>query len=114
MNCSIGWIEIPAPDLEGACAFYSGIFGWAIEDYSPAYKVFRSANMSGGLNQHGRPTDDGIRVSITVESIDATLERIAREGGAIVRSKHEIPGGFGFTAMFKDPNGNVLELWAES
>ncbi len=114
MNCQIGWIELPAPDLEAACEFYSIIFGWTIKDYSPTYRVFQSGNISGGLNQTGRPADDGIRVSVTVESINATLQKIVREGGAVVREKYEIPGGFGFTAMFKDPNGNVLELWSET
>ncbi|MBC8385529.1 MAG: VOC family protein [Candidatus Cloacimonetes bacterium] len=113
MNCKIEWIEIPAPDLEKAKEFYSAIFGWKISEYSPDYLIFESGNMNGGMYKNRQPSDNGICFSITVQSIEETLNKIVKLGGQLVKEKYKIGKGLGFYASFSDPNGNVLELWAE-
>ena len=112
-KCKIEWIEIPAPDLEKAKEFYSEIFGWEISEYSSEYLIFKAGNINGGLNKNKKPCSDGIGFSITVADINETLKNIVKLGGEIVKEKYNLGNGLGFCACFKDPNGNVLELWSE-
>ena len=49
-------------------------------------------------------------VTIDVEDIDAALEKIESLGGATVVPRMPV-GEMGFTAYFKDTEGNVLGLW---
>jgi len=109
--CKIEWIQIPAPDLEKARVFYSSLFGWEIEEYSPDYLIFKSGSVQGGFSKDARPCDSGITFSITVGDIPETLKKVVSAGGKVVKEKTEIGGGF--FASFKDPNGNTVELWSE-
>ena len=111
--CKVEWFTIPSPDLKQAKSFYGEIFGWTFEEYSPTYIVFKTGNISGGLVQEHKPQEGGISVSITVDDITETLKHIQNAGGEIVVDKMEIAGGFGHCAVFKDPNGNQLELWSK-
>ena len=111
--CKIEWLVIPAPDLEKAKKFYSGVFSWEISELSPDFWLFKSGNLSGGLSQSTKPAPEGVTFSITVDDIPTVLGRIVEAGGVLIREKYEIGGGFGFSAVFRDPNGNLLELWSE-
>jgi len=111
--CKIEWLVIPAPDLEKAKEFYSSVFGWEISEFSPDFWIFKSGTLSGGLSRGMEPAEEGVTFSITVDDILTALDRIETVGGIPVRGKYEIGGGFGFSAVFRDPNGNLLELWAE-
>lgn len=110
--CKVEWLEIPAPDLERAGAFYSTVFGWQISRFSSDYWVFQAGNLHGGLMKNRPVSDDGIRFSITVEEITAVLREIEAAGGEIIREKYNLGEELGFCALFKDPNGNRIELWS--
>jgi predicted enzyme related to lactoylglutathione lyase len=47
-----------------------------------------------------------------VDDIGAYLERAAALGGATVVPPTDLPGGFGKFAIFTDPDGNQVGLWA--
>jgi predicted enzyme related to lactoylglutathione lyase len=49
-------------------------------------------------------------VTVDVEDIDATLEKIQSLGGSTVLPRQEI-GTMGWTAYFRDTEGNVVGLW---
>jgi predicted enzyme related to lactoylglutathione lyase len=49
-------------------------------------------------------------IVVDVGSIDAALARIEELGGSVVVPKQPV-GVMGFSAYFKDPDGNVLGLW---
>jgi predicted enzyme related to lactoylglutathione lyase len=51
----------------------------------------------------------GICPYVYVEDVDATLARIAQQGGAVVREPY--PEGDLWVATFRDPSGNVLGVW---
>lgn len=113
----ICYVEIPAPDLEKASSFYSAVFDWTVTpsnlNDSP-YWEFRSGDrgMTGGLVQNRPPRAGGALFYLNVTDIENTLNHIERAGGTVVRKKFEIGGGHGFSALFKDPNGNELGLFA--
>ena len=115
MKTKIEWLEIPAPDLEKAKIFYSTVFEWTMEEFTPDFCVFNLDGFHGGLNKNRKPITkpDGIIFSISVDDINATLANIVNHGGKIIEEKYEIGKDIGFAAMFSDPNGNHIELWSK-
>ncbi|MCF7792375.1 MAG: VOC family protein [Candidatus Cloacimonetes bacterium] len=109
----IEWIVLPARNLQKAKEFYSKIFGWKITNYTKDFWLFDADTIHGGFDPNLNSYNDGIRFSITVDDIIETLEEIENSGGKTIKEKFEIAPGFGYCAQFKDPNGNVLELWSE-
>jgi hypothetical protein len=108
-------VEIPAPDLAKAKVFYEKVFGWKVTaPPGSSYWMFAAGEMSGGLDQDGKVADEGVMLYLKVADIPATLTKIAAAGGAIVKDKTEIGGGYGFYACFRDPNGNRLALWCRN
>lgn len=112
---TITHIEIPAPDLKKAIAFYSGLFNWQIEMRPPGeYAFFRIIGTEGGgsLDASLQPAAEkqGVQVTIDVEDINEKLVAIKKLGGKIILEKTAIPGGHGYYACFCDPNGNYLQL----
>lgn len=111
--CKIEWLTIPAPDLDAAKTFYERVFGFSVSKYSERFWVFKSGTLSGGLDAELTPNGEGIGFSITVPAIDKALEAIKREGGRIINPGYSLGAGAGYCAKFKDPNGNVLELYSD-
>ncbi len=58
-NGAIGHVEIPAEDLQAARAFYSGVFGWTVNDVPgmDSFLLFDDGGFGGGLN--GYPPKHG-------------------------------------------------------
>ena len=110
--CNIEWITIPAPDIDAAKSFYSNCFGFTYEHYNDSFAVFKSGNLSGGFDQNLVPSDAGIGFSVTVDSMNKTVELVVDNGGSILIPPYEIGPNAGYCAKFSDPNGNVLELYS--
>jgi predicted enzyme related to lactoylglutathione lyase len=111
------YFEIPSPNIEKAGTFYSSIFGWkfTISNLTEnKYWEFSTGEgqLSGGLDSTKSPVEGGVIVYLKVENIDTILTKVEAHGGKVLRSKFNIGGGYGFSAIFKDPNGNVLGLFA--
>jgi predicted enzyme related to lactoylglutathione lyase len=108
-------IEIPSKDLTKNSKFYGDLFGWPITPVSDFnYAMFDSGEGSPG---GGFPPVDGVtnktdRLLVYVESedIEADLKKAESLGGKMLMPKTEIPG-FGWFAVFSDPEGNTLALY---
>jgi uncharacterized protein len=112
---TICYIEIPAPDIEKAGLFYKSVFGWGVKasDLTTSrYWEFNTGEggLTGGLVEDLPVVDGGVILYLKVADIDAALVKIKACGGTVVREKFDIGGGFGFSALFKDPNQNSLGL----
>ena len=114
--------EVPYDNGERARAFYSDVFGWAIQ-YVP--DVGYNLVQTGPTDDTGMPTEPGYigggmfqrdadigRPIITIEVDDMTkaLAKIAERGGAEVREPQQV-GDMGIAAYFTDSEGNLLGLW---
>jgi len=108
-------LEIPAPDLAKAKAFYTEVFGWETSEppgMEGHYLMFKDhQGIGGGFDPSIEPTDQGANIVLWVEDIEATLKRINDAGGATITEKSAIPG-HGFFANFRDPNGNRLGIYS--
>ena len=114
--------EIPADDQKRARKFYQEALGWRIE---PVPGMDYSMVITTDMDDDGQPAAAGAInggmmaregqitapvITVDVPDIDATLKSVEALGGSVVMPKNEIPG-MGFTAYFKDPEGNVIGLW---
>src|SRR3989304_10490308 len=111
---SICHIELFAHDLKAIAAFYTGLFGWKTNSMDEAYLAWEDAGgMSGGFTTAGAPvTNPAATLYIKGSDIPATLKKIIKAGGVLIKPKTDIGGGHGFYALFRDPAGNNIGLWA--
>ena len=105
-------VEIPAPDLQKARAFYGSVFRRTFEP-SGDYLMFSAGEgkLGGGFSPTEQPQEGGVLLYLRVEDIPAALEAIKAAGGSVVRDKTGI-GEWGFYALVKDTNGTRLGLWS--
>ena len=114
--------EIPADDFSRATNFYMKVFGWEPNpvpgvEYArlltiridEKIKLPRPFEVNGAIIKRTKEIATPV-VTITVNDMDDTLKRIEKEGGKIFVGKKEF-GDRGYTAYFKDTEGNVMGLW---
>ncbi|NVB36958.1 VOC family protein [Pseudenhygromyxa sp. WMMC2535] len=115
LHHAIDYIEICVGDLAAATRFYGQAFGWAFNEYGPAYAGIRKQDGEiGGLRQvEGyKGEGGGPLVILFSEDLQASLAAVEDAGGVVVEPPFEFPGGRRF--HFSDPSGNVLGVWAEA
>jgi uncharacterized protein len=111
-NGKICYIEIPATDIARSADFYQRVFGWSVRRRGDGSTAFDDGvGEVSGTWILGRPPASvpGLMVHIMVDSMDATLDLVAANGGEIVQ-----PVGADapeITAKFRDPAGNVLAVY---
>ena len=118
---AIHWFEIFVSDLDRAVRFYQTVLDLElrreVEDGRPM-SLFASSLQDGVggalVRQPGRePTDGGVLVYLDANGkLDASLARVERAGGRVVRGKTDI-GPPGFIALVRDTEGNLVGLHSE-
>jgi predicted enzyme related to lactoylglutathione lyase len=108
--------EIEADKPEQLAQFYEKVFNWKFEkwagpmDYWMIMTGENELGIDGGLlkkSETSQPVN-----TISVSSIDDYLKNIEENQGTIIGPKRAIPG-VGWTALFKDPGGNIFGLMEE-
>jgi predicted enzyme related to lactoylglutathione lyase len=114
--------EVPYDDADRARAFYSNVFGWAIQpvpefDYNfvqtgpagddgmPGEPGF----IGGGMFQRDGAIDKPV-ITIEVDNMEEALAAVAGAGGAAVGDIQQV-GDMGRAAYFTDSEGNLMGLW---
>lgn len=114
--------EIPADDTSRAREFYSSAFGWKISSVPEmSYAMLMTTpsdetgmpsvpgSINGGMfRREGQLTSP--LVTVDVDDIDASLEKINSLGGSTVQPRQEV-GSMGWAAYFRDTEGNIIGLW---
>ena len=107
--------ELPYDDGGRARKFYEEVFGWQIQGWGemPAYQLATTGSdglgIDGALYQRRQP-DLGVLVYVAVPDVIDALDRAERAGATVVQPKTQI-GGVGYSAVLRDPEGNVLGLF---
>jgi predicted enzyme related to lactoylglutathione lyase len=107
----LSYIQIPARDAEESAAFYEACFGWEIRG-TPEHRTFTDASgelIGAWMTEREISSEPGILPYVSVNGVDAALERIKDNGGAVVRAPY--PEGDLWVATFRDPAGNLLGIW---
>lgn len=106
--------EIGVADRGKAKDFYSQLFDWKINDIPNMDYTIVTAEEKGIGGGFWKPKDDKpyITLYILVDDLQKFLDKAEKLGGKILMEPTEIPE-VGSTAMFEDPDGNMIGLWKE-
>ncbi len=119
--------EIAVDDISRAKKFYESLFGWKTTEMPMPEGGVYVGLQTGPVDEKSKPSEHGyigggmfkrdphlpmssVAIAITVENLDAMLEKVKVAGGTILMGKMEV-GGMGFYAYMKDTEGNVIGLW---
>jgi len=111
------WTDLGTPDISAAVSFYSGLFGWSIEEGENAEQTggYRQAMLRGKpvagvmpLMQEGQPPVWSTYVS--VEDADATAAKVREAGGMVLAEPMDVMD-LGRMAIFVDTTGAAFGIW---
>jgi predicted enzyme related to lactoylglutathione lyase len=123
MSGRVVHFEVPFEDQDRAGSFYTEVFGWQLQTMPEMSYVMVTTGptapqgggpeepgfINGGMLARNAPIGGPVLV-IEVEGIDEALAQVEDRGGTTVQAKVAV-GDMGFSAYFKDPEGNLLGLW---
>jgi uncharacterized protein len=108
------WVDIGTSDVDGAIAFYSGLFGWEIEKGEPEMGHYSMATIDGkavcAIADQQIPGMVVWTTYITVAHVDDTVAKIEKAGGSIVAPAMDVME-FGRMAVASDTAGAIFSLW---
>lgn len=114
----VSWHELMTTDYEAAFEFYSAMFGWEVmEDMdmgkAGTYRLYgRNGRQLGGMmNKPAEMPACCWNYYITVEDIDAGVDKIRQLGGSVMHGPIEVPGGDHVAIAF-DPTGAMVSIHA--
>ena len=122
MSGRVVHFEVPYDDGDRARSFYGDVFGWQIHSMPEMqYDMVSTGPVSdqgmpsepgyvgGGMTQRGELVSRPV-ITIAVDDIDDTLERVRSSGGSAVGEPIPV-GDMGVAAYFQDSEGNLMGLW---
>jgi predicted enzyme related to lactoylglutathione lyase len=107
------WYELMTNDTKAAGKFYSDVVGWSTHempsDGGSVYTTFNlgSAGMAGMMHNPGHTAWVGY---ISVEDVDAHVDKIVEAGGKLWRPATDVPGMLRFAVM-SDPQGAAIVVF---
>ncbi|OCQ23214.1 glyoxalase [Pseudoalteromonas luteoviolacea] len=110
----LNYVEFAANDLSATKAFFNSVFAWEFVDYGPEYTAFSNQGLDGGFykaDMYSHPSGGGALLVFYSNNIQATLDKVVKHGGEIVKPIFDFPGGCRF--HFKEPSGNEFAVWSE-
>ncbi len=111
--------EIHADEPQRAADFYQKLFGWASEKFGDMdYRIVTTGTpnepgIDGAILPRAGGSGDkmiGFVCTIDVPDIDTFIARAEGMGAEQAQPKNEVPG-VGWTAYFKDTEGNVFGMF---
>jgi uncharacterized protein len=118
MGQAVAFFEVTSADHERAQKFYGELFGWqvaadpAMGGYGLVDTGAGEGAIGGGIGPASSPGEAGVKFYVRVDDLDAYLDRAERLGGKRLVPPTDLPGDFGRFAVFTDPDGNQVGLWA--
>jgi uncharacterized protein len=111
------WVDTSQPDPDAAAIFYTGLFGWDVENVMPEgsgkYYIgrLRGGDVAAISSQpEGAGPAAVWNTYIAVESADETAARIRAAGGRILADPFDVMTA-GRMATCADPEGAVFNIW---
>lgn len=110
------WADVTTPDLDSAKRFYTGVFGWELEQLGADHGNYCVARL-GGRSVAGirtTPEDSALPPSWTVylwsDDVDETARRVGSGGGKLLMAPVDVSDA-GRMLMAADPTGAVFACW---
>ncbi len=105
--------EINADKPQRAAKFYGKVFGWKFKKWNGPMEYWmvdtgKGRGINGGMMKRMHPKATTVN-TMTVPSIDNTMDKVKKSGGKIVQDKTVIPG-MGYMSYCTDSEGNAFGL----
>jgi uncharacterized protein len=115
------WVDLQTTDVEGAKAFYGGLFDWKFDDQAMpnggAYSMALVGSDTVAAIAAQSPMQAGMppawNTYLAVDSVDDAVAKAGAAGGVILMPATDIPGA-GRMAFVADPTGAAVGLWQAS
>ncbi len=115
----IGVVTIYADDYDKTVEFYSKFLGFVLKakvGEKGCWGTMGPVNIyieGGNTRTNLQTTSTRSSVALTVDSADATFEELKKGGVELLHSEPQLIGEEDWWFMFKDPAGNILEIFGE-
>lgn len=128
----VTWFSIPADNVEQAKDFYNKAFGWNIQpetketddrysfnialttaDNDAEFNPTKPATINGCIVKKATGITAPI-VLLEVDNLDEAAQNVTVAGGSVVSGKIPMESLNGSFILVKDPEGNMLELFASN
>lgn len=112
---SPSWLDLGAPDIDAAAAFYGGVFGWEYSPAGPEAQGYGAFQLDGkSVAAVGPLTEEGAMsawmIYFTTSDAQATARAVQAAGGTVRVPPTDI-GDEGFFAQFSDPDGGQFAVF---
>lgn len=113
MPAPIVHIEFLSVDFGRTAAFYGEIFGWQTQQNATAsyMKLEGAEGATAGWVRADTAQSPGPLPYLQVDDLASALNKVEEAGGRVLARRLPFAGG-GEVALFADPDGNVVGLWA--
>lgn len=118
MGQPVAFFEVVSTDAPRAQKFYAELFGWQVAA-DPAMGGYALVDtgaggdaIGGGIGPAETAAEAGVKIYMRVDDLDGYLDRAEKLGGQRLMPPTDLPGDYGRIAIFKDPDGNGVGLWA--
>ncbi|HSX40023.1 MAG TPA: VOC family protein [Candidatus Saccharimonadales bacterium] len=120
---SVVHFELTADDTKRAQKFYGGVFGWDFTEMGGEYGNYimihttetdkegmpqRKGAINGGMMKKD-PTAKHTILTVAVDNIKDTLEKVKSSGGKVISEVMPVPN-VGLYARIEDTEGNTVSL----
>ncbi|NOX42741.1 MAG: VOC family protein [Gammaproteobacteria bacterium] len=117
MENIVVWFDLPVKDIQHAMKFYKEVLDIEMQEMEQgptkvAFFPFAPGVASGALIEgpESKPSETGVMIYLNGGSdVSVPLGRVKAAGGTVVMEKTSI-GEHGFSARFKDVDGNIVAL----
>lgn len=109
----LNYVEFPSQDIPATKYFFEHVFNWQFTDYGPEYTSFANQGLDGGFfqsNQSSNGESGGALLVFYSDDLEATLSKVEKHGGKIIKPIFDFPGGRRF--HFNEPSGNEFAVWS--
>lgn len=108
------WVDLMAPDVVAAGAFYAAVLGWEVSEPAEEYGGYVVALVGGHAVAGISPMQPGARTAWTLyfaaDDAEATMAAVAEHGGTVLLPVGDV-GETGRMGIAADPSGAVFGVW---
>jgi uncharacterized protein len=111
------WVDVSSPDVEASKRFYSGLFGWEVQDAGPAEETggYAMFTLKGRTVAGLSPVQDENQppmwsVYVATDDADAAAARVTEAGGDVLFGPIDVMDA-GRMAVFAHPAAGLLGTW---